>query len=226
MRAGKLAKCALISISLIVAIIIGWGAFIGIASYRMYSSYNYLRQSHQHDNHLVNDLMATCLDHDMHTFFGMKGYFEQSDTHLAEPTYSDENIVAWTTNSLTQAMNLNHLDIKQQLLKGRRYFTLDGWCHFIDALASANIIDAIVTRKLNINIVLNGTPKLTEGSVKDGVYSWTMEAPVSIVFKADDEVTTPPNVTNETLVVRISRSPPATNRDGIGISQWVAFSVS
>jgi len=217
LKLSRLLKWLSISIIVVFAAVGITVVGMGVMSYRMYSSYDYFKQP-THDK-VTRVLMEACLDH-------ARGVLNRNkDEPLAEPKYSDGKVIAWLTEALPNIMNFDHLDVQQRIIGGEKYFTPDGWCHFIDALSSANIIEATIQRKLVSKIVVRGNPKVTGSSVTDGVYTWTLETPVSFAFTVDDASRSPAeNISNEKLIVKVSRSWSQTNPDGIGISQWVTVS--
>jgi len=211
MKLHKLAYCLLVSVASIIGLLV-----VLLIGDSLFSNYEYFK--HPSQDRLSNIMITTCLHHKLTTSNRLNEQF------LNEPTYSEDKIVAWLTAALPNIMTLDHSNIQQQLTDAKKYFTPDGWCHFIDALASANIIDATIERRLEVSIIPQATPKVTGSSVKDGVYTWTVETPVAFKFKCDEVgMIAPADVNNENLVVRISRSSAQTNPDGIGISQWVTI---
>jgi hypothetical protein len=147
---------------------------------------------------------------------------QDNSNGLDAPSYSDDKLVAWVTAALPNIISLDYATIEQELIGGERYFTPYGWCEFIAATSDAGLIDATITRKLAVRIILHAAPTITQRIARNGVYSWTVETPVSFTFKSGGmRVSDLPDVNDIKLVVRISRSSSKTNPDGIGIFQWV-----
>lgn len=180
-----------------------------------------LRYGHSLRDPATKQLALTCALHKERTV---------SNTHqppLAEPIYSDEKIIEWLTSTLPRVMSFNHATIQQQIQVDEQFFTPDGWCSFIDALADSNVVDATISRNFDTRMVLRSTPTIKKSNVnKDGVYTWYVEMPVSIAFRSDIAgATAPPDLTDETLFVVLERSVAQTNADGIGIGQWITVGV-
>ena len=144
----------------------------------------------------------------------------QSAPPLTSPIYSDEKIATWLAEAVPNIMTLHHTKIVQELTDGGKYFTADGWCNFIDAMNSSNILDATISRKLQISILEHAQPKVVRSGVVDDVYKWELEVPVTIHFESHD-APPPSDITGEVLLVKVLRSSSQMNSEGIGISQWV-----
>lgn len=195
-------------------------SFIAIAAI-LFLSVGVPAHAENDDKQIIHDkvtdsLLKTCRGHEQHVSTWDHG------KPLSEPIYSDRELVAWVTAALPNIMSLDAAKIEQELLDGEKYFTPYGWCEFIAATSDAGLIDATITRKLQVRMVPHAAPKITESVARNGVYSWAVETPVSFTFtKGDVRVSDLPDIDGEMLVLRISRSSSKTNPDGIGILQWV-----
>jgi Type-IV b secretion system, inner-membrane complex component len=173
----------------------------------IWSNYIYLTRPAAHD--VTAELLRTC--------HGLT-----DDGFLRDSTLTDQQLADWASRSIPKIMDFDHSNIQQRLLDDKRYFTPNGWCGFIQALADANVIDATVKQKLEVHIIANGQPRVTQRMDKDGIHIRTVETPVSFTFTSSQpDALAPREINDEILIIRVSPSSSKNNPDGVGISQWV-----
>ena len=140
---------------------------------------------------------------------------------LNEPYLSPAQVIAWTTMSAKNVMTFGYNDYRERLQQAQNsYFTPTGWVSFNQALKDANFIDAIQAHKLVVKMEINGAPEIRNTVVRNGVYTWYVQFPVTIKFDGDQ----PPQPINTTLQLQVVRVSTLLNPDGISIEQWVPMS--
>ena len=97
--------------------------------------------------------------------------------------------------------------------------------NFLLRSVNANFIDAIQARKLVVTMEIDGAPEIQNAFVRDGVYTWYVQFPVTYQFEETQPGTDekPPAPIATVLVLKIVRSAFGANTDGIAIAQWMTM---
>lgn len=136
---------------------------------------------------------------------------------LNEQYLSPAQVIAWTASTAQNVMRFGYHDFRDRLQQVSNNFTATGWDSFNKALKDAHFIDAIQARKLVVTMEINAAPEIQSAFVRNGVYTWYVQFPVTIKFDGDQ----PPQPINTTLRLQIVRVSTLQNPDGISIEQWV-----
>jgi intracellular multiplication protein IcmL len=136
---------------------------------------------------------------------------------LNEPYRSPADVIAWTAATAQNVMRFGYHDYRDRLQQVSSNFTPTGWDSFNKALKDSNILDAIQARKLVVLMDINGAPEIKNAFVKNGVYTWYLQFPVTIHFDGE----APPQPIATTLLLQVMRVSNLQNPDGISIEQWV-----
>jgi intracellular multiplication protein IcmL len=138
---------------------------------------------------------------------------------LNEPYRSQAEVIAWAAGTAQNVMRFGYHDYRARLEQVKSNFTPTGWEAFLKALKEANVIEAVEARKLVVTMDINAAPEVKNVFVKNGIYTWDLQFPVTIKFDGNE----PPQPINTTLVLRIVRVSTLQNPDGISIEQWVTI---
>lgn len=141
---------------------------------------------------------------------------------LNEPYLTQAQVIAWTASTAQNVMRFGYHDFRDRLQQVSSSFTSTGWDSFNKALKEANFIDAIQARKLVVTMDINAAPEIQSAFVRNGVYTWYVQFPVTIKFDGDQ----PPQPVSTTLRLQIVRVSTLQNPDGISIEQWVPLNAS
>ena len=141
---------------------------------------------------------------------------------LNEPYLSNAQLIAWTATVAQGVMRFGYHDFRDRLQASSTNFTTTGWESFNKALKEANFIDAIQARKLVVTMDINAAPEVQNAFVRNGVYTWYVQFPVTIKFDGDQ----PPGPISTTLRLQIVRVSTLQNPDGVSIEQWVPINPS
>ncbi len=139
---------------------------------------------------------------------------------MNEAYLSSAQVIAWAASTAQNVMRFGYHDYRDRLQQVSSNFTATGWDSFNKALKEANFIDAIQARKLVVTMEVNGAPEIQSAFVRNGVYTWYVQFPVTIKFDGDQ----PPQPITTTLRLQIVRVSTLQNPDGISIEQWVPLS--
>lgn len=137
---------------------------------------------------------------------------------LNEPLRSRADVVAWAAGKAQEIMRFGYNDYRQRLQQASTSFTSTGWESFTKAMREARIIEAVEARKLTVEMEIGGAPEVKMETVKDGVYTWYLQFPVTIKFDGQNA----PSSIQALLILQIVRVSTLQNPDGISIEQWIA----
>jgi hypothetical protein len=141
---------------------------------------------------------------------------------LNEAYRSNADVIAWAAGTAQNIMRFGYHDYRQHLQQISSDFTETGWASFNKALKDANIIEAIEARKLVVTMDIEAAPEIKNAFVRNGVYTWYLEFPVTIKFDG----AAPPGDIHTTLVLQVVRVSTLQNPDGLSIEQWVTINPS
>jgi intracellular multiplication protein IcmL len=136
---------------------------------------------------------------------------------LDEPYRSQADVIAWAASTSQNVMRFGYHDYRERLQQVSSNFTTTGWESFTKALKEANIIEAVSARKLVVTMEIDQAPEITQAFVKNSVYTWYVQVPVTIKFDGDQ----PPAALHTKLLLQIVRVSTLQNPDGISIEQWI-----
>ena len=136
---------------------------------------------------------------------------------LSDSYRSQADVIAWAAGNAQNVMRFGYNDYHQRLDQARSKFTTAGWENFSKALRESSIIESIEARKLVVSMDIDGAPEITNQGVRDGVYVWNVQFPVTIKYDGNE----PPASSSSRLRLQIVRVSTLENPDGIAIGQWV-----
>jgi intracellular multiplication protein IcmL len=136
---------------------------------------------------------------------------------LSEPYLSPAQVIAWSAATAQNVMRFGYHDYRERLQQVSSNFTATGWNSFNKALKEANFIEAVTARKLVVTMDINAAPEIQGAGVRNGVYTWYVQFPVTIKFDGDQ----PPQPIDTVLRLQLVRVSTLQNPDGISIEQWV-----
>lgn len=148
---------------------------------------------------------------------------------LTEPVFTDEQIVDWAEQAVTNTMTFGYYDHLIRLQDSRRFFTTPGWASFTKALSDAKFLAVIGAES---DPVIRGNRQVVASSVRPGEraritkkgisslrYTWVVEMIIDVgMYERSRQVRFPWRVE-----LIINRQPAMESREGIGINQFVAF---
>ena len=141
---------------------------------------------------------------------------------LDNPYRSNGEVLEFAARTARSTMSFDYRDYRDNLQRVSADFTTIGWESFSKALKESNIIDALTAHKLIVSMKIDGAPEIKQESVKEGVYTWYLQMPVTIEFDGDQ----PPEAIRTILLLQIVRVSTLQNPEGISIEQWVTVSPS
>jgi intracellular multiplication protein IcmL len=134
-----------------------------------------------------------------------------------QPNQSDPAVLQWANQAAIAAYTYDYVNYETQLLAASKYFTPDGWEQFLDALKSANNLNAVRTKKLSLSAVAAGAPTIIDRGELNGRYSWRLSMPLLLTYQSASELQ------QDSIVVTmlVVRTETTTFSNGIGIAQFI-----
>jgi intracellular multiplication protein IcmL len=136
---------------------------------------------------------------------------------LNEPYRSQAEVIEFAARTARSVMGFDYRDYRENLQRVSVDFTASGWESFSKALKESSIIDAVTARKLVVHMEIEAAPEIKNAFVKNGVYTWYLQFPVTIKFDGEQ----PPAPIRTMLLLQVVRVSTLQNPEGISIEQWV-----
>lgn len=135
---------------------------------------------------------------------------------LNMPVLSGRQLVQFAQEAAVASYTFDFVNYRKQLSELSSYYTRDGYSEYIDALSRSNL-DIVTKRKYVVSAVASGAPVVTREGVKQGVYAWEVQMPMSVVYQSSAERADQKFVVKMLLV----RMPTAENPKGVGVHQII-----
>jgi hypothetical protein len=139
-------------------------------------------------------------------------------TPLIVPNMTNQAILSWSTNSITEIMTFGFGDYQAHLREQRGRFTSDGWKAFVDAFDKLGIGQAFRQRQLVLTTVPSNTAVIVwQGNNKKHVYEWKVQLPVIMTYATNDNIT---RRQEALIMLTIDRVPSSESPTGVAIQTW------
>ncbi len=140
---------------------------------------------------------------------------------LNEPYRSQAEVIEFAARTARNVMRFGYHDYRERLQQVSSDFTTTGWESFSKALKESNIIEAVTARKLVVTLDIEAAPEIKQAFVKNGVYTWYLQFPITIQFQGDQ----PPAAIHTMLLMQVARVSTLQSSEGISVEQWVNVSM-
>ncbi|WP_039031264.1 DotI/IcmL/TraM family protein [Leclercia adecarboxylata] len=97
-----------------------------------------------------------------------------------EPAWSQDDAIAFGSNALMRAFNLDFVHYREQVSSAAPLFSEDGHASYIQALTSSNIYDALRRERMNLTGTVGAGVVVRRGRLSDGTWFWTMQYPMRL----------------------------------------------
>lgn len=106
---------------------------------------------------------------------------------ISEPHFNNGQVTNFAVEAITRAMTMSFVTWRQDLSEASEYFERPGgWNNFLEALEGSGTLDLIRNRRLISSVVANGATVIQAG-VKDGVYTWVVQVPITVNYQSSSE---------------------------------------
>jgi intracellular multiplication protein IcmL len=135
---------------------------------------------------------------------------------LNEPVLTQRQVLSFAQEASVEAYTFDFVNYRKQLSGVSGYFTQDGYKEYIEALSRSNL-DIVTTKRYVVSAVASGAPVVTREGLKQGVYVWEVQMPMSVAYQSASERV------DQKFVVRmlLKRIPTTLNPKGIGVHQLI-----
>ncbi len=140
---------------------------------------------------------------------------------LNEPLLNSRQVLQFAQEASVAAYTFDFVNYRQQLTKINEYFTKDGYREYVDALSRSNL-DVVLKKKYIVSAVASGAPVISREGVRQGVYAWEVQLPMSVTYQSSAEMA------NQKFVVKLLlvRMPSHENPNGVGVHQIILDEVA
>ncbi len=138
---------------------------------------------------------------------------------LGQPNQKDAVVSQWVANALVDTFSFNFTDYKTRLNESTMaWFTKEGAEGLLSALNSAEVIKALLERKMILSLALESTPVLLEQKQNEnGVWIWTFQVNGVMTYRTQSQESS----SKVTFMVQVDRRSVMENADGLGISKVI-----
>ena len=137
---------------------------------------------------------------------------------INEPIQSINEVLSWTSDSITKAYTFSFANYRQELQSVRPNFTTDGWNGFQRALEESGNLKAVIENMFVTTAVPRGAPVIVGEGLINGRYAWRVEVPIIVTYQSANTRTTQDLLVSAIIVRRTELEHPR----GLGISQLIA----
>lgn len=137
---------------------------------------------------------------------------------LSKPVLTQQGLLNWVTDTITNAVSLDFLEWRSKLTKTRENFSEAAFQSFLDSLKGSGIIDMIQQKRLSASAVVTQAPVIIASGVLEGRATWKIEFPIIISYESSQGVESTQKLM-ATVLVR--RAPTVTTPRGVVVEQVV-----
>jgi intracellular multiplication protein IcmL len=133
---------------------------------------------------------------------------------LNAPVLTQRQVLSFAQEASVEAYTFDFVNYRKQLQGVAGYFTQEGYSEYIEALSRSNL-DIVTQKKYVVSAVASGAPVVTREGLKQGVYVWEVQMPMSVAYQSASERA------DQKFIVRmlLKRIPTTLNPRGIGVHQ-------
>ncbi|MDR2350869.1 MAG: DotI/IcmL family type IV secretion protein [Deltaproteobacteria bacterium] len=135
-----------------------------------------------------------------------------------EPRVSREELLEWTAARVTDALSLDFLSLKKQLMDSRAYFEPKAHESFLGSLEKGGHLKKITAERLGLKAEVDGTPEIVKVTMSGGRADWTVKMPLVLEYHSSQRVVFSGCFLGEIVVRKVS---PRVSRGGLVIKQIV-----
>lgn len=135
-----------------------------------------------------------------------------------QPFLNEGQVTNFAVEAITRAYTLDFANWRRDLSEASEYFVRpDGWNNYLTAIEGSGTLEFVRNRRLVSNAVANGATVVRSGLDESGVYSWTVQVPLTVTYTSSSETKT-----DELLAeILVSRVPTWQMPGGVGIKMIV-----
>lgn len=135
---------------------------------------------------------------------------------LSQAVLSERQLLQFAQEAAVASYTFDFVNYRKQLSELSSYYTKEGYGEYIDALTRSNL-DIVTKRKYVVSAVASGAPIVSRSGLRQGVYAWEVQMPMSVVYQSSAERA------DQKFVVKmmLMRMPTTENPRGVGVHQII-----
>ena len=137
---------------------------------------------------------------------------------LDRPVLSQQGLLTWASNTITEAMSLDFLEWRKKLEDLRPNFSSGAYTSFLSSLQSSGILDLIRDKRLSASAVTTQAPVIIASGMVEGKATWRIEFPLLVSYESSIGVE---NTQHLIATVLVSRASTVKTPRGVVIEQVV-----
>ncbi|MGL4208168.1 MAG: DotI/IcmL/TraM family protein [Candidatus Adiutrix sp.] len=137
---------------------------------------------------------------------------------LSQPVVSDQAVLNWAANVITETLSLNFLEWRKKLSEVKGDYEKAGFDSLLQSLVKSGNLKKIEDERLNLSCVIREAPIVTNSGLLDGRMTWRLELPILLSYQSSKGI-----VSTQSLIAKVlvQRTDTAMNPKGIHIKQIV-----
>ena len=135
---------------------------------------------------------------------------------LDKPNKDDAEVQSTFINGLKKFYTYDYINYSDQIMDAAQYFTPKGFNDTLQAFKDSNTLLAVKENEQVVSFQAKGIPVITYKGIKDGVYTWALQVPITITFNGKQGKSL--DATAYAIITRVSI---VDNPNGMGINRLV-----
>lgn len=108
---------------------------------------------------------------------------------LNQASLNSNQVIKWSSYAIMDAYTFDFRTLDQVLQNLHANFSDKGYQEFKTALESSNLSSQVLTKKLGVAAVLDGSVNIVKEGVENNVYTWSVEVPVVLYLRGPYDMT-------------------------------------
>ena len=123
---------------------------------------------------------------------------------LDKPVLTQQGLLNWTTEVITDAISLDFLKWREKLTEVREHFDTAAYKSFLASLNSSGVLEMIREKRLSVSAVVTQAPVIVSSGLVGGVATWKIEFPLVVSYESSNGVESTQRLLATVLVGRAS----------------------
>ena len=130
---------------------------------------------------------------------------------------TDAEVQKFAVSGIKKLYKYDYINYAEQLQEAASYFTRAGWNEYLEEYSRSDILLAVKENKWIVSVNINGLPEILNVNVVNGVCTYELKAPVSILYIGNNTSQNP----NGNLFLKVVRTSVINNPEGLGIAKVI-----
>ena len=123
---------------------------------------------------------------------------------LDKPVLTQQGLLNWTTEVITDAISLDFLAWREKLTAVREHFDTAAYKSFLASLNGSGVLEMIREKRLSVSAVVTQAPVIVSSGLVGGVATWKIEFPLVVSYESSNGVESTQRLLATVLVGRAS----------------------